>query len=349
MTRYMVDRVVAGRRLRLPTLARTRTEQRQRLTLFDRLIHEGLYDWIDALERGEVTWGDVLHASRQGTLHRPLAWLWLRKPVCDTLLTLPPEGQRRLRTWLTALDLPLTTPLAALAAQPWPELQARWPHSGAHWNHGRRALSRLLTLLLGKYHPERHQLLERIPLASEAPRHVTLPHDQVAGVIAQADPRDQQVLKALVLTGVRIGELADARLGSEGMTWPHFLQVYGTKTAQSYRVFPVGLLTASVLRNVQVPNLDTLRQRWVARRPLPLTLHDFRHLALQAAEACGIPEGHRRQWSGHAPPTVHARYTQAAWTVEDALTLERYWQARGLFGTPHSTPQSDSPPVATAA
>jgi len=327
LTRYTADRIIAGRRVRLSTAARSRTEHRQRLVVLDRLVHEGLYDWIHALEAGHATWGDLLHAQRQGQLHQPIAALWLRKPIAELLPTLPSAYQAKLRHWLAALQIPLTRPLAALAAEPWERHVAHWGWSGAHWNHGRRALSRLLTLRLGKAHPERHALLALVPIYTETPRLVTVPHDQVATLLAHARA-DQPILEALVVTGLRMGELW-------GKVTVHSaepaLEVAGTKTAASRRRFPVGPRTATLVQGLQLGQADAVRHRWILARPVPLTLHDLRHLAAQAAEALGIPEGRRRQWLGHSAPTVHARYTQAGWTRADAEALEAYWSARGLL------------------
>lgn len=325
--RFTADRLISGRRVRLSTRARTKTEHRQRLQLLDRLLHEGLYDWVHALEAGEASWGDVLYAQRRGELHRPIAALHLRRPIGQLVATLPPASQPKLRNWLAALQLPLTRPLAALATEPWDRHVAQWGWSGAHWNHGRRALSRLLTLLLGKAHPERHALLARVPIYAEVPRLVELPHGSLATVLAHAGP-DRPILEALVVTGLRVGELWGKV--TVDPTTPA-LEVHGTKTAAARRRFPVGPRTAALVLFLTLGKADAVRHRWQRVRPVPLHLHDLRHLAAQAAEALGIPEGRRRQWLGHSAPTVHARYTQARWTAEDAERLEAYWVARGLL------------------
>lgn len=329
MTRYMIDRLVTGRRVRFSTRARSKTEHRQRISVVDRLVHEGLFDWLEALEQGRVSWGEVLHAQRTGQLQRPIAGVYLRRPLGELLTALPLHYQSKLRLWLTALGLPDTRPLGALSAESWSGLVAGWPYSGAHWNHGRRALSRLLTLLLGKHHPERHALLAHVPIYEERPRLVSLPHENLAAALDHAHPEDRPALVALTVTGLRTGELwsADTMIDANGI-----LHVAGTKTATSRRCFPVGPLTRALLSpGAGWPSADSVRRRWAARRPVELRLHDLRHIAAQAAETLGIPEGRRRHWMGHAPPTIHSRYTQAAWTAEDAAQLEGYWIARGLL------------------
>lgn len=167
--------------------------------------------------------------------------------VVDRLLPRMGKGQtqRRYATSLAKLRrvtvgmLTAGAVVADLEALDWQALADEWADSGSDWNHMRRAVSRLLTTLLGHpHHPKRLAVMGRIPVAEE---HERVPELTVAGFwrIVEAIPEHARpAYVVLAATGLRLGEYL--RCTQDHLVQEtHSVRVPGTKTRRSKRVVEV--------------------------------------------------------------------------------------------------------------
>lgn len=337
MARRQVDRLVGGLRVRFSTRARTASEHRYRLALVDKLVRLGALDTLTLLRDGALAWETVLQADREGRLGRVASDLQLTEPIGPTADRLFRHGQgeqsateRRYRVSIMALlretGLRPSAPVARLRTVSWELLAERWPGSADDWMHCRRAVSRLLTLLVGKQHPHRQELMALIPTKIAAPRTVPITLADLPGLLERMSEADGRQVRCLVANGLRSGEWE--RLRPDHLAGGYVLAVPGSKTQRAVRSFPV----APAVHHVTVAAVTDRRSAWQVRTALQRAcrsaglprawLHDLRHLGAQAAELAGWPDGVVNYWLGHAP-TITQRYTRRPPTPAEAEALAR--------------------------
>lgn len=156
------------------------------------------------------------------------------------------ETNRRYSTSLAKLravaksELPETATVSDLARVDWQALFDRWPDSGSDWNHVRRAVSRLLSTLLGHpHHPTRLDIIGKIPLADEEERVPELTVEQFWKIVEATPEHARPCYVILAATGMRLGEYL--RCTTEHLVpAKSAIRVPGTKTKRSRRVVELG-------------------------------------------------------------------------------------------------------------
>ncbi len=319
MTTRRVDRMIDGMRVRFSTRARTAADHRLRLALVEKLLRQGATETVELLRQGGLAWATVIAADRQGRLGYLGQDLQLHEPIGDTSDRLFPRSHTgiRYRDSLAALmretGIRPSDPILRLRTVAWDRLAEGWPASPDDWNHLRRAVSRLLSLLVGKKHPLRLEIVAQIPIKPTVARQVLLPLERLSELPLLLGTADRRHVALLLATGLRKGEWE--RLTPEHLAGGWVLAVPGTKTAKAVRTFRldprVHLLASEALANP--------RSEWHLRQALAaasrrlgiggIRIHDLRHLAGQLAEKALWPDGVVNYWLGHAPGMTQ-RYTR---------------------------------------
>lgn len=333
MTVHRTDRVVRGRRVQVPTGARTRTEKRAALALFDRLLRQGRFDLVDALDRGQVTFPEVLYAAQEGRLEQPLVEHLLRRPLraaVDATLTDPGATTARyrrsfLKLWRLRPAL-AAQPVRALDGLDWRALRrdAAWA-SGSDWNHLRRAVSRFLSLYLAdKYHPFRRSVLPQIPTAEEQTRMPHIPTDRLLALLAALPPWGRVMAVTFIATGLRWGEYAGLRRGDLGAS---AVRVFGLSTKKrgrwvqvDPRLFPFVVAAVPALRSYGRWRLAFKTAARTAGLP-ELHMHDLRHLTGQLLAQQKFTLSAIRDQLGHKTLLMASRYAAYASGSETATAL----------------------------
>lgn len=274
--------------------------------------------------------------------------------VADRLLPKMGKGQtqRRYATSLAKLrrvaktELPDTATVSDLARTDWASLFERWPDSGSDWNHMRRAVSRLLSVLLGHpHHPARLDIMGKIPLADEEERVPELTIAQFWELVHATPEHARPCYVVLAATGMRLGEYL--RCTTEHLVPARYaIRVPGTKTKRSRRVIELGPSAwpwieagipsplqsrwihiywwracvalgfgryTQVIRN-GVPQVKASRRADGTREVRPvmrytgLRLHDLRHLTGQVATDEGATTAQVGDALGHSDYKTTARY-----------------------------------------
>jgi integrase len=315
-------------------------EFRRRDGILAKLADNAQIEVLRALKTGSLSIEELVAADRSGTLNSSLSDMSVRRPLWPTVAALLPqlgqakETRRRYAVSLQALaqkackHLPKDARVSDLTSVPWAELKARWGGSGADWNHMRRALSTLLSTLLGdKYHPFRRQVMQAIPLANEGPGRVPdlTPEDFWHIVDAMVD-HARPCIVTLVATGMRVGEYLHCT--KENLR-PATLGVFvpGTKTGGSQAVVQVAeWLWPWIDAGIPSPlQYKWLREYWLrACRQTghsDLRLHDLRHCHGQWAINEGVPEAKVQVSLRHSTAEMTRRYTRQQAKGEVAAAL----------------------------
>lgn len=176
------------------------------------------------------------------------------------------QTQRRYATSLAKLRrvsaglVPTRAVVADLEVLDWQALADGWTDSGSDWNHLRRAVSKLLTTLLGHpHHPKRLVVMGRIPLAEENERVPELTVDGFWRIVEATPEHARPCYVVLAATGMRLGEYlrcTQDHLVPEKMA----IRVPGTKTKRSRRVVEVG---AEAWPWIELGVPSPLRERWL--------------------------------------------------------------------------------------
>lgn len=262
------------------------------------------------------------------------------------------ETNRRYATSLAKLrkvarkELPDTAIVSDLARVDWESLFDRWPDSGSDWNHVRRAVSRLLSTLLGHpHHPTRLDIMGRIPLGHEEERVPELTVAQFWQLVRAMPEHARPCYVVLASTGMRLGEYL--RCTAEHLVPDTFaIRVPGTKTRRSRRVIELGpaawpwveagvpsplksrwihiywwraCVTLGLGRYEQVkkngaPHVkvmtraDGTREKKPVMRYTGLRIHDLRHVTGQVATDEGATTAQVGDALGHSDYKTTARY-----------------------------------------
>lgn len=303
----------------------------RRERLVDQLIAEVQIEVLKALVDGTLTMEIVEAHTRdyglsgaqlltQMTLSRPLWTL-----VEETLPRMGRADATRVRYTLSSQQL--RTRLADaeglrvrdLLTVDWEALLEVWPGGASDWMHLRRFLSRFLSVALGgKWHPMRHQILQRIPTQGEAERITELTPEEFLLIVEHAREDMRAPLMTLVLTGMRMGEYLAC---DETHLRPSITSVAvpGTKTAKSDGLVKVHEDWWHWVE-FGVPSPVQYRQFWklfkeaveAAGLPRSLRLHDLRHAHGQWAVENGAPEAFVQVSLRHTQQATTRRYTKSS-------------------------------------
>ena len=338
--------------------ARKMKEFRRRDAILTKLAESAEIDILRAFQRGDVQIEQLVEADRKGDVRVTLADIQLRQPLWHAAEhAIAQSGcseatRKRYSVSLAALrrkasaPLPDNAKLTTLVEVPWATLRSQWGGSSADWNHMRRALSVVLTSVLGdKFHPFRRSVMKVLPKADEGSGRVPdLTPDDFWRVVNAMPPHARACPVVLVATGMRVGEyLATTREHLRPTTCA--IDVPGTKTKGSKALVYVDeRLWPWVETGVPSPlKYKWLRRYWTRaclevgiasyREPAKKKgysgprLHDLRHCTGQWAVAGGVAEAAVQVALRHATPEMTRRYTTAknkgevARAIGDALRL----------------------------
>lgn len=335
--RGRIDRQISalGGHFRLDTGARSKREHAHRVRLFDTLLERyGALDTIRALQNGTLSWADVLQADREGRLGLMAAELQLRRPLWEAVASVfPTEGSPTVQRYRRSMDrlrlfglLAPSAKVVDLALVDWKLLAHRWGASGTDWNHLRRAVSRLITLLSHADHSLWVGMRASIPIQPEHVRMPTQTQADVLRVLRACDEDAAALLRTFLLTGLRgLSELFKRK--AVRFEAPA-VQVSLSKTRWGKREILVdprgwetvkhGLRAASIGYWSFIYRLDVACNLAQVRA---LTPHALRHLAGQTLDRAGIPYGVQQSFLGHRPASETHKYTAAPFTAEHAAKL----------------------------
>lgn len=341
-----IRRVVPGIGLvQLATRATTRREHEARQGLFNDLVEQGQLTLIRALvigtqgKPGGISWAELRDLKRrnQGVLAgSAIAEIAMTRPLSDVITeTLPRMGRSaatrdRYRLSLEALVKRVgDVKVEELEVIDWSALCATWGKSPSDWMHLRRAVSALLTKLLGSPHHEiRLRLLPKIPTVVENERVPDLSVDLFWKLVASTPAHVQGAYVALLLTGMR-SKSEYLKCGRDHlMPATCGVRVPGTKTKKSAAVVFVEpewwpYIDAAIPCPVRY---KMLRLHWIRAcvangagryvgepaRYEGLRLHDLRHAMGQWATDANVSLARVKDALRHASLAMSERYARSA-------------------------------------
>jgi integrase len=334
--------------LQLTSPATNRRAIERHHAIVDKLVEDSQVEVLRALKDRKVSLDELVDLERQGRLSGAgvLATVQLQRPLFaawdEAAARLGKGAAGRRRYAVTRLSLErkgapiitaqtLVADLGDPAKVDWEALRAQWEGSPADWNHLRRAVSRLLTVLLGdKFHPFRRQVVSRIPLVHEPARTPDLSPERFWAIMERTREDARAAYVTLVATGMRIGEYL-------ACTKDHLLpatasvRVPGTKTEGSAAVIAVDeRLWPWVQAGIPAPlQYKRLREIWheacAAAGVEHVVLHDLRHCHAQWATDQGAALARVAGSLRHSSTTMTERYARSTDTrqvssaVADAL------------------------------
>lgn len=271
-----------------------------------KLIADDQVEVLKALHHRQVTLSELVDLDRRGRLQGSeiLGLVVRQKPLFDawdgvaSRLGRPASKRRYAVTRLTLAKkysqfFSSSMTVDDLARLDWPTIAAAWHGSNSDWNHTRKAVSRLLTVLFGsKHHPFRRSVVDQIPIKPEAQR---VPNISVAlfwRIVEKCREDVRPALVTLVATGMRLSEYL-ACDESNLLEEIQAVKVPGTKTEGSMAVVAVDpRFWPWIKQGIPSPlQQRCLRLEW--KRALEkaeagkLWLHDLRHLHAQLASDHG--------------------------------------------------------------
>jgi integrase len=336
---YRLDRVFPGvGRIAVASGATTAAEFASRNELLTRLFNKGRLDLLRAIQARTYSPTEVYAADLEGRLNQLTAErAVLARPLWATVETwvgpTPGPTRKRYQTSFNALrvrgGLPEGATIEALAAVDWKALKARWPKTGADWNHLRRAVSHFLSDQLGDtHHPWRRAIVkaENFPKAAEVERVPDVSPELFWRIVRAAPEHVRPAFVAIAALGLRVGEYLRLR---DTDLLPHTLQVRipGTKTAGSAATLKVDeRLWPWIKAAVPAPvRYKWLRTYWIRARDVAeagdVRLHDLRHACGQWLVDAGRPEASVQTTLRHATAAMTRRYTKQRDRGENAKTM----------------------------
>lgn len=306
-------------------LARFRAFDAMLTTLAD----EGAWEVLAAIRDRVVTLAAVADARRHGRpvdLHRITPW-W---PAVDEALQAMGAERDTVARYRTSLQKLRTVwpsiTLGELASADWRSVRPLYRSPSDH-NHLRRAVSAVLTRLVGVASPLRQAVLAAIPLEKERKRTPRVDGERARWLLATAPDDIRATVMVLALTGARVGELGAAMRDAQHARRATCTIVCpaGKTGAHEYAVAPAAwpwVESAFTLRFAPAPKpeervSDSIWARRLARRWSQhtaaagdrLTLHDLRHVHAQIAVDEGVPERDVQEQLGHRTPGQTRTYT----------------------------------------
>lgn len=308
-------RGVTVERLReLTTLSQP--ERRMSLRETDTRLSEGVFAVLKTLPR--YAWNAL------GGISKYL----VDEELVNALDRLRPDERHALRESARKLGAtPCFGDLAQFTKSDWARFSRSWGGSSTDWNHMRRALSAVLTDLLGTSHSEfRRKLMEQIELKAERERVVDLSPEFFWKIVANLPSEANAFPVAIVLTGARISEYE--RLDRKHLKpRTHVVELPGTKTDGSVRDVHIDRAFWPYI-DAAVPaprEYGWLRRKWkeacATLDVYDVTLHDLRHCHGQWALQAGAQEQSVQVTLGHKTPGMTRRYTKSIQKGEVARAL----------------------------
>ena len=300
--------------------------------IVDRLIEDSQVEVLRAVKERRVSLDQLADLERRGMLTgaQVLASVQLQRPLFEALdgaleaMGRNPVNRRRYQVSRVALErkgaphITARTLVADLADVDWLALRESWGGSIADWMHLRRALSRMLTVLLGdKYHPFRRQVVQRIPWYKQPERTPDLSPARFWSIMEHTRDDARAAFVTLAATGMRVGEYL--RCTKDNLL-PSVLavKVPGTKTEGSAATISVDeRLWPWVQAGIPAPlAYKRLRELWqeacAAAGVSGLVLHDLRHAHAQWATDEGVALSRVAGSLRHASTAVTERYARSA-------------------------------------
>lgn len=313
---------------------------RQRVALLEKLEKREAYEVLRAFDDDRITIEQLVEADAKNELAFTLSGMALRENLWDAIERVLPtmaesEATRyRYATSLRALQrkgakwLGPRAKVADLAHMPWRALKAKWGASGTDWMHMRRAVSRFLTLHLGKvHHPFRLDVMDKdnFPTAREKKRHPSLALAEFQRILDHVPEHLCGSYWCIVLTGMRLNEYTRCRPHHLNAA-AHSLRVPGRKTEASDAVVHIsprlwGFITAAIPCRVQARWLQTVWLRATKAAGTKVTIHDLRHVHGHWAIDEGVAESKVQSSYRHTSAAMTRGYVQRLDTGEVSEAL----------------------------
>ena len=285
---------------------RSQAALRKYYGVIQKLINDDQVDVLRALHTRRVNIASLVDLDRQGKLRGSeiLALITRQQKLFEAWdgiadrLGGPASSRRYAVTRLTlakryARFFPADLRIDDLARLPWDTIAAEWQGSASDWNHARKAISRLLTVLFDdKHHPFRRQVIAKIPPKPEPPRVPNISVTMFWAIVKEAREDVRPAFVTLVATGMRLGEYL-ACSEKNLLEQIKAVSVPGTKTEGSAAVVAVDPRFWDWIKaGIPAP----LQQKWLriewrrackAAQAGDIRLHDLRHLHAQLASDHG--------------------------------------------------------------
>ncbi|RTL04101.1 MAG: hypothetical protein EKK62_17040 [Acidimicrobiia bacterium] len=320
-------------------------EYERRNAVVGKLIDDAQVDVLRALQAGRVTIEQLVDLDRRNEMRgsqimgtvamkRSLWEAW--EEMAETAGRKPETGKRYLVSMrqLQAL-LPASANVGELLVTDWARLSKEWARSPSDWNHVRRAVSRLLSVVLGdKYHPMRREIVARIPILKENQRVPDLSPAVFWRIVGHAREDVRPVFVALVATGLRVRTeflrmdatnllpaTKQLRVPEEGKTGQRTVSV----PAEAWEY-----VKAAIPSPLQYKRLRALWQAACKAAGVDgVVLHDLRHAHAQWATDMGAQLTQVQQQMGHSTPLMTARYARQRDAKASASAVGRALRKRG--------------------
>lgn len=341
-----LERIVPGRgRVSIRTRARTITEHKARIALFDRLLEAGQLETVGLLLSGDLSWAELRQAQRKNRLHSDTlaADIALARPLWQAVVAaLPRMGNTestRNRYELAfaqiqerAADfLPAGALVKDLQAAPWRDIFAVMHDlSAASRNRVRSTVSAFLTVFLGdKWHPFRRAVMKAVGEWDDEtapPKEITV--REFWKNIAATHEAVQPIVITLAGSGLRVGEFLQCDEAS-ARRLPQ-IWVAGGKTGSGERsiapellpfarqAIPCNIAARPKLRHGKYPGVQfdaRYKRIYKAMKDaaeatgIPWSPHYLRHLYAQIGTE-HLPDVLVQQGLGHATSVMTARYSK---------------------------------------
>ena len=301
-------------------------EYERRNAVVGKLIDDAQVDVLRALQAGRVTIEQLVDLDRRNELRgsQIMATIAMRRPLWETWETTAKTAGQKAETGkrylVTMRQLQETLPESAkvgdLLGLDWAQMARDWTRSPSDWNHVRRAVSRLLSVVLGdKYHPLRREIVARIPLLKERQRVPDLSPAVFWRIVGHAREDVRPVFVTLVATGLRVR--------TEFLRMDETALLHATKALRVPMEGKTGERTVSVPADLwgyvraAIPcpvQYKRLRELWQSACKAAgvegVVLHDLRHAHAQWATDMGARLTQVQQQLGHTTPLMTARYAR---------------------------------------
>lgn len=329
-------------RVALVSGAHTQAEHRKRVALLQHLYARVEYwDLLRAIKDRRFTIAEVYEAFHRGRLDRLSGDVALHEDLAQAMArwlpTSAPASATRTRyavSWHElerSAVLPAGATVRALGDVSWSALKARWSGGAYDWLHLRGMVSRFLSVTLGDvWHPFRRQLLKTFPGAQPAPRVPDLTPETFWRVVELLPEHVRAVPVALVLTGMRIGELC-ACTAADLLPLTHQVRIPGRTMRAEFKsradVLPVDPRAWSWVTRAIPVGLShwTIRDHWrqacAATDVRGVTLHDLRHCHAQWLINAGRPESAVQQSLRHRTAGMTRRYVTQVERGHNAVAI----------------------------
>lgn len=313
---------------------------RQRVALLEKLEKREAYEVLRAFRDDRITIEQLVEADAKNDLAFTLSGIALRENLWDAIERVLPtmaesEATRyRYATSLRALQrkgakwLGPKAQVADLAHVSWRQLKQRWGASGTDWMHMRRAVSRFLTLHLGKvHHPFRLDVMDKdnFPAAREKKRQPSLSLEEFVRIFEHLPDHLRVSFWCIVLTGMRLNEYTRCRPHHLNAA-AHSLRVPGRKTEASDAIVHIsprlwGFMTAAIPCRVSARWLQKVWRRAAKAAGTEVTIHDLRHVHGQWAIDAGVAESKVQSSLRHTSAAMTRRYVSRLDTGEVSEAL----------------------------